>query len=89
MRAHAWISGRVQGVFFRASTRQKASQLGLSGWVKNLADGRVELEAEGPRDDLEKLIAWAHEGPERARVEDVQVRYHQDERGHSGFAIRR
>ncbi len=55
-RVHILVSGLVQGVFFRAHTREKASELFLSGWVKNLPDGRVEILAEGERENLEKLI---------------------------------
>lgn len=73
VRAHAWVSGRVQGVFYRGSTRDEAARLGLVGWVKNLADGRVELVAEGPRAAVDSLVAWAHHGPEGARVDDVRV----------------
>ncbi len=72
-RIHAIISGRVQGVFYRASTRDKAVSLGLTGWVRNLPDGRVELVAEGPKDSIDELISWCWDGPTYARVEEVQV----------------
>ena len=67
------VSGTVQGVFFRASTRDQALRLGLGGTVRNLPDGRVEIVAAGPEDKLQQLIAWAKRGPSRARVTDVQI----------------
>ncbi|MBN94291.1 MAG: acylphosphatase [Deltaproteobacteria bacterium] len=72
-RAHLLISGRVQGVWYRASTRQQAEALGLVGWVRNLRDGRVEAVAEGPRGQLDRLVEWAREGPQEARVVEVAV----------------
>ena len=72
-RAHIKIQGRVQGVFFRASTLDKATELGLKGWVRNNADGSVEVVAEGPKEKIEKLIAWSHEGPRHAVVNNVEV----------------
>ena len=69
---HLWISGKVQGVFFRANTLQKANILGLKGWVRNLDDGRVELVVEGPKDKVEKLVEWCQHGPEGAEVENVK-----------------
>ena len=72
-RIRAIVSGRVQGVSYRASTAQKARQLGLVGWVKNLPDGRVELEAEGPADVVDTLVAWCRHGPPAARVDSVAV----------------
>ncbi len=68
-----WVSGRVQGVFFRASTQQKASLLGLEGWVKNLPDGRVQVLACGDLPALETLGVWLSQGPEQARVSDVSM----------------
>ncbi len=72
-RIHAKVTGRVQGVFYRASTMDTARALGLTGWVKNMMDGSVELEAQGPDDKVEKLIIWLNEGPPHARVEHVHV----------------
>lgn len=86
--AHLYISGNVQGVFFRDSTRQQANQLGVAGWVKNLPDGRVEAHLEGPKEKVQQVIEWAHRGPPQARVEDVQVEWTAPE-GHQGFEVRR
>ena len=72
---HLSVRGRVQGVFFRASTQREAKRLGLTGWVKNRADEGVEILAEGEEDGLKELIAWANRGPSAARVERVDVRW--------------
>lgn len=72
-RLHAYVSGRVQGVFFRDFTCNEASYLGLTGWVKNLLDGRVEVLAEGEKEDLEKLLTKLKQGPPGARVKNVEV----------------
>lgn len=74
-RLHALVSGRVQGVYYRASTRERARELGLAGWVRNLPDGRVELCAEGPRPALEALERWCHQGPPAARVDGLEARW--------------
>lgn len=71
-RLHLLISGRVQGVAFRAHTMREAREIDLSGWVRNLPDGRVELLAEGPEDDLERLDTWCETGPPAASVSDVE-----------------
>jgi acylphosphatase len=72
-RIRAIVSGRVQGVSYRASTAAKARQLGLAGWVKNLPNGSVELEAEGSPDQVAALVTWCHHGPPSARVDQVAV----------------
>lgn len=66
------IRGKVQGVFFRESSRQEASRLGLTGWVRNRDDGSVEAVAEGEPAALEEFIRWCHRGPQAARVTDVE-----------------
>jgi acylphosphatase len=66
-----WISGRVQGVWYRESMRLEAERLGITGWVKNLPDGRVEAVISGRAEQLEKLIAWSRRGPPMARVTAV------------------
>ena len=75
VRAHVWISGRVQGVFFRAHTKEVAEKLGLTGWVRNLPDGRVEAVFEGEEEAVKEAIEWCKRGPPLARVEKVEVRY--------------
>ena len=87
-RAHALVSGRVQGVYYRANTRETARELGLDGWVRNLDDGRVEAVFEGSRGAVESMVEWCHEGSPRADVRDVAVEYGEPE-GLSGFEIRR
>jgi len=69
------VRGRVQGVYFRASTQREARRLGLAGWVKNRPDGNVEIMAEGEEEALKDLVGWAHRGPSAARVERVEVRW--------------
>jgi len=73
MRAHIYVSGRVQGVFYRSNTQKRARELGLVGWVKNLIDGRVEIVAEGEEENLKKFIEWCRIGPAFAMVKDVEV----------------
>ena len=70
---HFRVSGRVQGVFFRAATEAAARRLGLTGWVRNLPDGSVELLACGAETGIEELERWLWQGPPRARVEQVQA----------------
>ena len=70
---HVRVTGRVQGVFFRAWTRDQAREVGVSGWVRNCADGSVEAHFEGDRTAVEKLIELMREGPPSARVEGVEV----------------
>jgi acylphosphatase len=70
-RVRAIVTGRVQGVAFRASTCSEARRLGVAGWVRNLADGSVELEAEGDDDRVAALLAWCEHGPPSARVANV------------------
>ncbi len=67
------IYGKVQGVWYRASTREKALQLGLSGYVMNKSDGSVLVQATGTENSLEELIDWCHRGPAEAKVEEVKV----------------
>lgn len=73
IRAHVVIDGRVQGVFFRAETQKTAREHNLTGWVRNLRDGRVEAIFEGAEEDVERVIAWCHRGPSCAVVRDVRV----------------
>jgi acylphosphatase len=88
VRAHVLVSGRVQGVFFRQSTADAARRLGLDGWVRNLADGRVEAEAEGERADVEALVDFCRQGPPAARVEGVEVTFGPPTGADAGFRTR-
>jgi len=87
-RAHVFVSGTVQGVFYRANTRDQARDRDLDGWVRNLDDGRVEAIFEGPEDAVESMVEWCHEGSPAATVRDVQAEYESPE-GLDGFEIRR
>lgn len=82
-----YVSGRVQGVFFRVSTRDRAQALGLAGEVSNLPDGRVAVTACGPAAALASLQQWLQEGPPQAVVSDVQIEDCEDECGYSRFEI--
>ena len=72
-RVHVYISGFVQGVFFRGRTQEKAASLGLCGWVRNLPDGRVEAVFEGPEGRIDEMLAWCRRGPEGARVGALEI----------------
>ena len=87
VRVRAVAHGRVQGVWFRDSTRRRAQQLGVTGWVRNCDDGTVELEAEGDPEAVEQLVAWARVGPEHARVASVDVE-RVDPVGDAEFVVR-
>jgi acylphosphatase len=88
-RVHLRVTGRVQGVYYRASMLQQAQRLGLTGWVMNCPDWSVEAVAEGSKAKLEELIAWCHQGPEGARVSAVEANWQKPENNFIGFAIRR
>lgn len=87
-RLHLRITGIVQGVFYRASARDEARRLGLSGWVRNCADGSVEAVAEGPEQALEQLAGWCREGPPAARVERVDSSWDRASGEFRGFSVR-
>lgn len=72
---HVWVSGHVQGVYFRDSTRQRAVSLGLTGWVKNLPDGRVEALFAGSQDACEQALDFVRTGPPSANVSDVKAEW--------------
>jgi len=86
-RAHVHVRGRVQGVFFRMETRDRARSLGLDGWVRNCPDGAVEAVFEGDRARVESMVGWCGRGPAGARVDDVDVKW-EEPAGESGFAVR-
>jgi acylphosphatase len=87
-RAHVFVSGRVQGVYFRATTLDAAEEAGVDGWVRNLDDGRVEAVFEGGESPVESMVAFCHDGSDAAIVEDVDVTYESPD-GLEGFVIRR
>ncbi len=87
-RAHLFIDGRVQGVFYRAFTRDIAHSLGLNGWVRNLRDGRVEAVFEGDKKLIEQAIQKCHAGPPGARVSHIDVRWEPYDGAENGFHIR-
>ena len=87
IRAHVLISGHVQGVGYRYATVDTASQMGLSGWVRNLPDKRVEAVFEGWHSTVAEIIRWCHQGPPAAVVEGVVVEYETPE-GLAGFEVK-
>ena len=89
VRVHVFISGKVQGVFFRSSTKDMAEELGLSGWVRNLPDGRVEAVFEGEEKKVEKMVEWCRKGPEYAIVTGVEMIPEPYKGEFSGFLLRR
>ncbi len=86
-RAHVYVHGRVQGVFFRATTRDKANVLGVKGWVKNCLDGSVEAVFEGEKDAVEKIANWCKKGPEGAFVNNIDVHWEKCLSEFDGFSI--
>ncbi len=90
LRAHLIISGRVQGVCFRACAQEEAIGLGLKGWVRNLATGQVEGVFEAPETEqasIERMIAWCHQGPSDARVSSVKIDWEKSETPFPDFKI--
>jgi acylphosphatase len=87
IRRRVTVQGRVQGVFFRDSVRQRAQSRGVAGWVRNRTDGAVEAVFEGEPDDVQRLVDYAKTGPRQAEVDDVDVREEEPE-GLSGFEVR-
>jgi acylphosphatase len=85
---HVLISGKVQGVWFRASTKQIAKQLGLAGWVRNTPNGCVEAVFEGDEKLIKKIIEWCHRGPPLSKVINVEVKNQESTNGFDGFSIR-
>jgi len=87
VRQRVFVSGRVQGVWFRESCREQAQAAAVSGWVRNRADGRVEAVLEGPPAAVERVVQWCRGGPGRARVDRVEIL---DEApiGETGFRVR-
>ena len=88
VRAHVFVSGKVQGVGYRYSTVEKASELGVSGWVRNLGNGSVEAVFEGTSEIVEEIIGWCYEGSSAAIVSKVDVEFEKPE-NLTGFEFRR
>jgi acylphosphatase len=88
VRAHVYISGRVQGVFFRYETQALAEELGVKGWVRNTPEGGVEAVFEDERDKVEKMLDFCRMGPPGARVMNVEVKWEPYKGEFSGFSIR-
>jgi len=86
-RAHVFVSGRVQGVFFRSGTLDEARYLKLTGWVKNTPDGRVEAVFEGPKDKVTKMVNWCSRGPPGSEVTDVKTDWEQPTNEFDRFSI--
>lgn len=87
--ARVVVSGRVQGVYFRASTSEAARRFGVRGFVRNMPDGRVEAVLQGERAAVERVIAFMREGPPGARVDAADVEWRSAAEGYDGFAVRR
>ena len=85
--AEVVVSGRVQGVCYRAFTQEAALDLGLGGWVRNLPDGRVEAQVEGPRGQIEKLLDLLRTGPPRSLVTDLKINWKAAVKGSQHFLI--
>lgn len=88
VRAHVYVSGHVQGVYFRANAREAAEGRNVDGWIRNLDDGRVEAVFEGPEGAVEALVEWRQSGSPQATVDDVEVEF-EEPQGLDGFRIRR
>ena len=89
VRAHLMISGRVQGVCYRMETLYAAERFGVSGWVRNKPDGRVEALVEGTKPQVESLIKWCRTGPPASRVQDVEITWESHQGDLRGFEITR
>lgn len=86
-RVHLIVKGRVTGVFFRAAAQREAKRLGITGLVRNRADGSVEIVAEGDEQTVRDIVLWAHNGPSAARVDHVDVRWRSYSGEFSDFRI--
>jgi acylphosphatase len=87
LRAHVYIEGRVQGVFYREWTKAKAEDLGLTGWVKNLEDGKVEAVFEGEKKKLEEMLAECKKGSRLSKVKHIDIIWETATREFSGFSV--
>ncbi len=87
-RAHVFVSGRVQGVFFRTETQDEARRHAVTGWVRNNPDGRVEAVFEGEKDSVDKLVEFCRKGPSGARVTNVEVMWENYKGDYRSFTVR-
>lgn len=85
---HLIVKGKVQGVFYRANTKKKADEYGITGWVQNTTDDAVEIVASGSQNNLDQFLDWCKQGPSRAKVTDV-IREERDEETFADFVIKR
>jgi acylphosphatase len=89
VKAHVFVSGRVQGVFFRMETRHRAIRRNVSGWARNTSDGKVEAIFEGEKEDVEQMIGFCRIGPTGARVSKVDVQWEEHTGEFRNFRILR
>jgi acylphosphatase len=87
-RSHIFVSGKVQGVFFRENTREKAAEFGLNGFIRNLQNGKVEAIFEGEKEKIEKIIQWIKKGPETTQVENIEINWQNYKGEFKNFEIR-
>ncbi|WXG40495.1 MAG: acylphosphatase [Candidatus Freyarchaeum deiterrae] len=88
VRAHVFVSGRVQGVYFRQHTKDEADRVGVNGWVRNLSDGRVEALIEGEKEKVEEMVQICRRGPPSAQVTDINVAFENYTGEFKNFSIR-
>lgn len=87
-RIHIFVSGKVQGVFFRENTKKKAAEFELSGFVKNLQNGKVEAVFEGEKEKIEKIIQWMEKGPKTAQIKNIEINRQNYQGEFKNFEIR-
>lgn len=88
IRAHVFVSGMVQGVFYRAYAAEMAKKLNIKGWIRNLRDGRVEAVFEGEEENVKKMVKWCHKGSPAARVKKVEVKWEEYKKEFKDFKIK-
>ena len=88
VRARILIEGRLQAMNFRYHTQQQAKKLGLTGFVRSLSDGRIEIEAQGDEANVEKMLAWCQEEPQSSQIKSIFYRYDEPQDRYTGFNVR-
>jgi acylphosphatase len=88
VRARILIEGRLQAMNFRYRTQQQAKTLGLTGFVRTLSDGRIEIEAQGEEDNVEKMLAWCQQEPQSSQIKNILYRYDEPNERYSDFNVR-